>query len=499
MKLVNPKHYLTCLLLLCLLFVVQFTWAQNNGTLRVDPKNPRYFTDNSGNAILLVGSHTWANFQDMLYADNKKFDLDGYISMLKANHHNFIRFWTWEQSRYAPWTKDDVYFSPMPYARVGKALAQDGKPKFDVTKWNEEYFQRMRDRVIKYKENGIFTSIMLFQGFSLNKTGITDVDPWTCHPFNGKNNVNGINVPYFPMDDDSNPTLHSMKNKEVVKLQEDYVKKVIDVLNDQDNVLYEIINEGGAKDWQYHMIDFIKAYEKTKPKQHPVGMSHRIDPPSTMFNEDLVDSHADWIEPGNSQQPNDWQYPHANFLEDYFDNPPANDGKKVKVMDTDHLWGHGGNYKWVWKTVMRGHNVLFMDPWQPLGGKLDEDKAAWIFIGGLSRDISDYPDWELVRKNMGYARTMTDTLNLENLVPREDLSNTRYCLTDDSTEFAVYFPEGGRGTIDLRKAIGEFSAQWFFPVLGRSFQLQRLIKGGDYKMFDVPFTGDAVLVLKKIK
>ena len=477
---------------------LQFCNAQNNGPLRVDPKNPRYFTDNSGKAILLAGSHTWANFQDMLYADNKKFDLDGYIAMLKANHHNFIRFWTWEQSRYAPWTKDDVYFTPMPYARAGKALAQDGKPKFDLTKWNEEYFQRMRERVIKYKENGIFTSIMLFQGFSLNKTGISnDGDPWNGHPFNIKNNINGINVPYTQKDDDVNPTLHSMKNKNVLKLQEDYVKKVIDVLNDQDNVLYEIINEGGAKDWQYYMIDFIKAYEKTKPKQHPVGMSHRIEP--VMGNEDLMNSNADWIEPSHSQQPNDWQYPHANFIEDYFDNPPVNDGKKIKVMDTDHLWGHGGNYKWVWKTVMRGHNLLFMDPWEPLGGKLDEEKAAWIFIGGLSRDIPDYPDWDLVRKNMGYARTMLDTLNLNNLIPREDLSNTRYCLTDNSTEFVIYFPEGGKGTIDLRKVTGEFSAVWFFPVLGRSLKPQRPVKGGEYRIVEVPFTGDAVLVLKKIK
>ncbi len=468
--------------------------AQNNGPLRVDPKNPRYFTDNSGKAILLAGSHTWSNFQDMLYADNRKFDLEGYISMLKANHHNFIRFWTWEQSKYAAWTKDDVYFSPIPYARVGAGLAQDGKPKFDLTKWNEEYFRRLRERIIKYKENGIFASIMLFQGFSLNTTEIKDVDPWTGHPFNIKNNVNGVNVPYIKRDDDDNPSLHSMKNKSIVKLQEDYVKKIIDVINDQDNVLYEIINEGGAKDWQYHMIDFIKAYEKTKPKQHPVGMTHRINP--KMFNEDLVNSNADWIEP--SQQPEDFQYPNSGFIEDYLTDPPVNDGKKVKVVDTDHLWGHGGNYKWVWKSVLRGHNLLFMDPWTPLGGKLDENKVAWMYIGGISKDIPNYPDWELIRKNMGYARMMMDTLHLENLTPRTDLSTSRYCLTDNNNEFVFYFPEGGKGTVDLRNARGNFSVQWFFPVLGTSLEAGRSIAAGDYKVFEVPFTGDAVLVLKKI-
>ena len=34
------------------------------GPLRANPANPRYFTDGSGRAIFLTGSHTWANFQD---------------------------------------------------------------------------------------------------------------------------------------------------------------------------------------------------------------------------------------------------------------------------------------------------------------------------------------------------------------------------------------------------------------------------------------------------
>ena len=38
--------------------------SQINGPLRVSPTNPRYFTDNSGKAIYLTGSHTWSNLQD---------------------------------------------------------------------------------------------------------------------------------------------------------------------------------------------------------------------------------------------------------------------------------------------------------------------------------------------------------------------------------------------------------------------------------------------------
>ena len=34
------------------------------GLLHVHPENPRYFTDGSGRAIYLTGSHTWMNLQD---------------------------------------------------------------------------------------------------------------------------------------------------------------------------------------------------------------------------------------------------------------------------------------------------------------------------------------------------------------------------------------------------------------------------------------------------
>ena len=41
-----------------------------------------------------------------------------------------------------------------------------------------------------------------------------------------------------------------------------------------------------------------------------------------------------------------------------------NSGKKVTILDTDHLWGCGGNYQWVWKSFLQGYNTIFMDPWQ---------------------------------------------------------------------------------------------------------------------------------------
>ncbi len=62
-------------------------------------------------------------------------------------------------------------------------------------------------------------------------------------PFNSKNNINGI-------DGDSNgdgigTEIDTLANPAVTRIQEHYVRKVIDTVNDLDNVLYEICNEAG--------------------------------------------------------------------------------------------------------------------------------------------------------------------------------------------------------------------------------------------------------------
>ena len=115
---------------------------------------------------------------------------------------------------------------------------------------------------------------MLFQGFSSQRKAIGGGNPWTGHPFNVSNNINGINGD--PSGNDNGEEVHSLIVPAITSLQEAYVRKVVDTLNDLDNVLYEISGDApsSSRDWQYHMINYLKMYQATKPKQHPVGMSY---------------------------------------------------------------------------------------------------------------------------------------------------------------------------------------------------------------------------------
>ena len=99
------------------------------GALRVLNSNPRYFTDGTGKAIYLAGSHTWWNFQDngtrILNAVDQDpppiFDYNGYLDLMQKWNHNFFRLWRWEAPK---WGEDQPrgaikYCQPHPWVRSG--------------------------------------------------------------------------------------------------------------------------------------------------------------------------------------------------------------------------------------------------------------------------------------------------------------------------------------------------------------------------------------------
>jgi hypothetical protein len=470
--------------------------AQINGPLKADAENPRYFSDKNGKIVYLTGSHTWENLQDMLIKGDKPFNYPEYLAMMQRYGHNFMRLWMFEQPRMASWTADTIYFDPLPFARTGPGMAKDGKPKFDLTKYNVAYFQRLRQRIQEAGKKNIYVSVMLFQGWCLDRTAFGIGDPFPFLPYKAENNINGIDAPATTEDYDDKPSLHSLKiSPALLHIQEEYVRKVIQTVNDLDNVLYEIINEGGATDWQYHIIRFIKETESRMPKQHPAGMTHRGDRKQT--NQDLFDSPADWISPNAKSI--SWQMGDSMISSSFKEDPPQSDGKKVILPDTDHLWGHGGNYKWVWKCFLRGLNPIFMDPWDPLPGKEDEAKTTgWIYDeGGITKDDRNYPEFFLIRQSMGYTLKFAKRINLHKMIPHAEISTTHYCLADKGNEYLVYFPESTIARLDLRNAPGEYSVEWFIPLMNRTVYGPRTISGGKYVNIQPPVSIDAVLYLKR--
>ena len=64
----------------------------------------------------------------------------------------------------------------------------------------------------------------------------------------------------------------------ITKLQDLYVAKVIDTLNDLPNVLWIVSEEAPHNStwWNDHQISHIRAYESGKRLQHPTGYATLI-------------------------------------------------------------------------------------------------------------------------------------------------------------------------------------------------------------------------------
>jgi Family of unknown function (DUF6298) len=435
------------------------------GPLRRLESNSRYFTDGSGKAIFLTGSHNWHSLQDNGHrlpsqpSPPPAFDYDGYLNFLEQRNHNFFRLWRWESPR---WTDEKPpgikYCQPHPWKRTGPGLAADGLPRFDLTEFDPDYFSRLRERVSRAGDRGIYASIMLFEGWELQFT-----DAWKCHPFHGPNNVNGVDA-----DPDGKGTLCNQlrddpMGKKVLELQEAYVRKVIDTVTDLDNVLYEVCNEAGpsSTQWQYHIINFIHDYESSKAKSHPVGITFMY---RGGTNQALIDSPADWISP-NPGSPE----------ENYKTYPSAREVGKVIVNDTDHLWGHtGGDSVWVWRSFTRGLNVLFME------------------------ELTPSPTWQdSARVAMGQARRYAQRINLAQMPPLPALAQTGYLLAEQGREYLAY-QDGSQGEfwVDLTGAPGRFSVEWFDITQNKTIPGQP-VEGGAKRAFITPFPGAAALYLKR--
>jgi hypothetical protein len=201
--------------------------------LRTSTDNPNYFTDGSGKAVYLTGSHTWNDFQDWGTDDSPQpFDFAAYVSVLVAHHHNLTLLWQTELPvfRGLPTLANaspDFFVTPQPWQRTGSGNASDGKSKFDLAKFNQAYFDRLRARVQQLNAAGIYAGVYLFSGEWLLRFRF----PGDGYPLTWSNNVNGI-------DDEGGVRSATMSAPNAITdIQDAFVRKLIDTLNDLPNVI----------------------------------------------------------------------------------------------------------------------------------------------------------------------------------------------------------------------------------------------------------------------
>ena len=164
----------------------------------VASENPNYFKDPRGNVIILNGSQTWNTLQDWGSGGSPQvLDFPAFVRFLASHGHNFTLLWRVEMPKFCslPVTRSsppDFTVSPQPWMRTGPGKATDDGLKFDLTKFDQSYFDRLRARTEALRDAGIYAGVYLFTGEFLNLFRCSS----DGYPFTGANNVNGIDDGY---------------------------------------------------------------------------------------------------------------------------------------------------------------------------------------------------------------------------------------------------------------------------------------------------------------
>jgi hypothetical protein len=230
------------------------------------PDNPHYFMFRGEPTFLFAsGEHYSAVL-------NRAFDITKYLDTTAKGGFNHTRLFSGEKRErpgmfnisgnpQAPDWLDYV----APWSRTDVSGAQDGGTKFDLTTWNEEYFDRLRFFMREASERGIEVEFVLFSSHHIKFAGSGS---WDVCPLNPANNVNKL-----PQIDGLD--FHTLKQSEYVVHQDAMIRKLVKELNEFDNLHFEVCNEPTNDDipvdWLKHVAKVIASTEQTLPAQHLIS------------------------------------------------------------------------------------------------------------------------------------------------------------------------------------------------------------------------------------
>ena len=231
--------------------------------LALHPDNPHYFLYRGKPAVLVTsGEHYGAVL-------NRAFDYKKYLATLAADGMNLTRTFPGayvepagafkiERNTLAPVAGKLI----CPWARSKTPGYKNGGNRFDLNRWDDAFFRRLKDFMAQADKHGIVVELNLF-------TPMYEDAQWNYSPMKASNNVNGIGKvgKHAVYTTDKEPALFAV--------QEAMTRKIVTELNGFDNLYYEICNEpyfgGVTRTWHDRITDVIVATEKSLPKKHLIS------------------------------------------------------------------------------------------------------------------------------------------------------------------------------------------------------------------------------------
>lgn len=202
--------------------------------------NPHYFYYRQKPLVFITSDHHYGAVID------RDFDFVKYLDYLATNGMNLTRIYPGGMfeppDKYLP--GNPLGPRPgrqiLPWARSSQtgadpALAEPGQPsfKFDLDRWNPEYFDRLKAFVEYALRKGIVVEVAFFNGMY--------ADCWPLMAVYHGNNIQ--NVGAYEAGECGLFTTADERNRGVMKYQKAYVAKITVELNAFDNVIYDLCDE----------------------------------------------------------------------------------------------------------------------------------------------------------------------------------------------------------------------------------------------------------------
>ena len=244
---------------LCGLFVA--LWSVQAATifaarapLDLHPDNPHYLLFRGKPTVIVTsGEHYGAVL-------NLDFDFARYLDTLAKDGLNNTRTWAGAYCE-APgnFNITSNTLAPLPgrfiapWARSGQPGYANGGNKFDLARWDDTYFRRLREFLAHASRRGVIVELNLFCPFYEDSM-------WRLSPMNAANNINGVGTV-------SRTNVYTLdRHGGLLAVQEAMVRKIVTELKDFDNLYYEICNEpyfgGVTLAWQRRIADVITETER---------------------------------------------------------------------------------------------------------------------------------------------------------------------------------------------------------------------------------------------
>ncbi|MGQ9651997.1 MAG: DUF6298 domain-containing protein [Phycisphaerae bacterium] len=433
---------------------------------------------------------------------NRTEDLDKLTdNMLRYGYpgfeHNFGLWYDRRRDQHDTARREDgsviAPFLEQPWARGESGRAWDGLPKYDLTRYNAWYFDRLREFASLCDRKGT----ILFHNFYIQHALLETDAHYVDFPWRPVNCLQDTGLPdRVPAANAFYDVTHPLRRE----LHRAYIRKCLDVLGDYTNVVHLLSQEyTGPASFVRFWLDVAGEWQQEKGRKVLLGLGATKDVLDELAGDSRVsvlDLRYWWYQPDASL------YAPKSGTE-----VPGRYVSGTAAARTTPFSIH---------RQVREYRARF--PQKALIHQIDASRQqTWAFLmGGGSmliryleytdgRDPADYEapaDSATIQPTYDFINTRL-AHRLQRMVPHDSLVSSpesNFCLADKGKAYLVYLMAGGTVELDLKAAPGDFHARWFDPRTGDLSDVAPtpVVKGGGTVTFAAPTANDWALWLSEV-